>query len=86
MIENFNFPFCVWLGVKSGEMKKVNLYKFTYMPLLKNDAQLKQKIVKKREKKVITQIYYKKKEKKNHFYISKRKEKKRRIMTTAKKA
>ena len=26
---------------KSG-MKKVSLYKFTYVPLLKNDAQLKQ--------------------------------------------
>ena len=24
-------------------MEKINLYKFTYIPLLKNDAQLKQK-------------------------------------------
>ena len=28
---------------KSWEMEKVNLYKFTHTPLLKNDGQLKQK-------------------------------------------
>ena len=28
----------VWLGVKSGGMKKVSLYKFTYTLLLKNDV------------------------------------------------
>ena len=36
--------------MESGEMKKVNMYKFTYMPLLKNDAQLKQKSSQKKEK------------------------------------
>ena len=28
---------------KSGGMEKVSLYKFTHVPLLKNDAKLKQK-------------------------------------------
>ena len=28
---------------KSGEMEKMSLNKFTHIPLLKNDAQLKQK-------------------------------------------
>ena len=28
---------------KSGGMEKVSLYKFTHIPLLKNDGQLKQK-------------------------------------------
>ena len=28
---------------KRGEIEKVSLYKFTYIPLLKNDAQLKLK-------------------------------------------
>ena len=30
---------------KSGGMEKVSLYKFTHIPLLKNDGQLKQKKV-----------------------------------------
>ena len=34
----------VWLRVKSGGMEKMSLYKFTHIPLLKNDAQLKQKV------------------------------------------
>ena len=41
-------------------MEKMSLYKFTYIPLLKNDAQLKQKVTnkqKKIKKKSITQIY-----------------------------
>ena len=42
---------------KSAGMEKVSLYKFTYIPLLKNDAQLKQKNdkqPKKEKEKVIT--------------------------------
>ena len=36
----------------------MSLYKFTHVPLLKNDAQLKQKKVKNKQKnKSITQIY-----------------------------
>ena len=42
--KDFNFPlFCFVGGVERGKMKKVNLYKFTQIPLLKNDVQLKQK-------------------------------------------
>ena len=42
--KDFNFPlFCVGWEWKSWGIKKVSLYKFTYIPLLKNDAQLKQK-------------------------------------------
>ena len=39
-------------------MKKMSLYKFTHIPLLKNDAQLKQKSYKtpKKKKKAITQF------------------------------
>ena len=36
---------------KSAGMEKVSLYKFTYIPLLKNDAQLKQKNDKQPKKK-----------------------------------
>ena len=53
--KDFNFPhFCSVGSVKSGEMEKMCLYKFTHIPLLKNDALLKQKSDK---KKAITQIY-----------------------------
>ena len=41
-------------------IKKVSFYKFTHIPLLKNDTQLKQKSnkePKKKKKKAITQIY-----------------------------
>ena len=43
-------------------MKKMSLYKFTYILLLKNDVQLKQKSdkqqqQKKKKKKAITQIF-----------------------------
>ena len=31
----------IWLGVKKWKNKKVNLYKFIYIHLLKKDAQLK---------------------------------------------
>ena len=41
----------VWLGVKSGGMEKVSLYKFTYTLLLKIDGQLIQKSDKQPEKK-----------------------------------
>ena len=38
------FLIFVWLEVKMlRNKKKVNLYKFTHTPLLKNDGQLKQK-------------------------------------------
>ena len=52
------FLFFVWLEVKSGEMKKTSLYKFTHMSLLKNDTQLKQKNDKQqpKKKKSVTQI------------------------------
>ena len=33
----------VWLGVEKRGMEKINLNKFIHIPLLKNDAQLKQK-------------------------------------------
>ena len=36
---------------KSGRMEKVSLYKFTHIPLLKNDGQLKQKSDKQPKKK-----------------------------------
>ena len=46
---------------KSERIEKMSLYKFTYIPFLKNDAQLKQKVTnkqkKKKKKKSITQIY-----------------------------
>ena len=35
-------PIFVWLGVKKWRDKKVNLYKFTHITLLKNEALLKQ--------------------------------------------
>ena len=46
---------------KSEGMEKMSLYKFTHIPLLKNDDQLKQKsdkltTPKKKEKKAITQF------------------------------
>ena len=41
----FNFPHLyLFGGWKSGGMEKISSYKFTHMPLLKNDAQLKQKM------------------------------------------
>ena len=53
----FNFShFCLVGSEKSGGMEKVSLYKFTNIPLLKNDAQLKkkwQKIEKKKSPKFI---------------------------------
>ena len=42
---------------KSGGKEKASLYKFTYIPLLKNDSQLKQKKKSDKQlKKKITQI------------------------------
>ena len=42
--KRFQFPlFLFGWEWKSGEMEKVSLYKFTHIPLLKNDAQLKPK-------------------------------------------
>ena len=50
-IKDFNFSsFCLVESEKVEKWKKVNLYKFTYMPLLKNDAQLKQKNSQKKRK------------------------------------
>ena len=65
-IKDFNFSsFCLVESEKVEKWKKVNLYKFTYILLLKNDGQLKQI----NEKKKITQLIKKKscsKKKKNH--------------------
>ena len=43
--KDFNFSYFLfgWEWKNEG-MKKVSLYKFTYIPLLKNDTQLKKKI------------------------------------------
>ena len=42
---------------KSGGMEKISLYKFTHIPLLKNDRQLKQKSDQQRKKEeTITQF------------------------------
>ena len=37
------FLIFVWLEVENERMEKVSLYKFMHIPLIKNDAQLKQK-------------------------------------------
>ena len=42
---------------KSGEMEKMSLYKFTHIPLLKNDGQLKQKSDKQPKQKSNHPIY-----------------------------
>ena len=52
--KNFNFPHFWLVGwkCKNGEIEKVNLYKFTHIPLLKNDTQLKpKKVINKKKKK-----------------------------------
>ena len=52
--KNFNFPHFWFVGwkCKNGGIEKVNLYKFTHIPLLKNDAQLKpKKVINKKKKK-----------------------------------
>ena len=56
--KDFNFSYFLfgWEWKNEG-MKKVSLYKFTYIPLLKNDTQLKQKSDKQKKKKLITYIY-----------------------------
>ena len=55
---------------KSEGMEKVNLYKFTYTPLLKNDGQLKQKVTNNPKKKQSPNLLKNKnqipKKKKNH--------------------
>ena len=59
--KNFNFLiFCLVESEKVEKLKKMSLYKFTYMSLLKNDAQLKQKNDKQAKKK-----------KKSHKFIKK---------------
>ena len=54
---------------KSGGIEKMSLYKFTHIPLLKNNVILKQKCYKQPQKNAINQIYQPKKksylEKKN---------------------
>ena len=43
-INDFNFShYCLIGNGKVDGRKKMSLYKFTHIPLLKNDAQLKQK-------------------------------------------
>ena len=60
-IKDFNFSsFCLVESEKVEKWKKVNLYKFTYILLLKNDGQLKQ--INDKQKKKITQLI----KKKNH--------------------
>ena len=49
---------------KSEKMDKINLYKFTHTPLLKNDGQLKQKSDKQPKKKKKNSCLVKQKEKK----------------------
>ena len=61
-IEKFYFLFFLFdWEWKSEGMKKISLNKFTHIPLLKNDVQLKQKSDTNPQKRAITQIYYKKK-------------------------
>ena len=60
-IKDFNFSsFCLVGSEKVEKWKKVNLHKFTYILLLKNDGQLKQ--INDKQKKKITQLI----KKKNH--------------------
>ena len=49
----FNFPyFCLVETKKVKRWKKISLYKFNYIPLLKNDTQLKKKSDKQVKKKI----------------------------------
>ena len=62
----------VWLGLGSEKVEewiKMSLYKFTHIPLLKNDAQLKQKSDKQPKKKKSHKFIFKKiiLKKKNHL-------------------
>ena len=53
----------VWLGLGSEKVEewiKMSLYKFTHIPLLKNDAQLKQKSDKQPKKKKSHKFIFKK--------------------------
>ena len=65
-------------------MKKMSLYKFIHIPLLKNDVHLKQKHDKqpKKRNKAITQIFYKKKKKSCLFKKKKKKNKQSIVMPT----
>ena len=61
---------------KSRGMKKMSLYKFTHVPLFKNDAQLKQKLTNKPKKKKINHLNLLKNKnhvKKKHVYLKKKK-------------
>ena len=60
---------------KSGGIEKMSLYKFTHIPLLKNNVILKQKCYKQPQKNAINQIYQPKK-KKLHLVKSKKEKKK----------
>ena len=60
---------------KSGGIKKMSLYKFTHIPLLKNNVILKQKCYKQPQKNAINQIYQPKKKKMYLIKPKKRKEK-----------
>ena len=61
--KKFNFSLFLFSWEwKSGGIEKVNLYKFTHIPLLKKDTQLKPKKVtnnQKKKKKASTKIYLK---------------------------
>ena len=62
---------------KSRGMKKMSLYKFTHVPLFKNDAQLKQKVTNKPKKKNkinhLNLLKNKNHVKKKHVYLKKKK-------------
>ena len=55
------FLIFVWLGVEKGRDKKLSLNKFTHIPLLKNDVQLKQKVKNNQKKKKKNSCIVKKK-------------------------
>ena len=61
---------------KSGGMEKVSLYKFTHIPLLKNDGQLKQKKVTNNHTNTHTK---KKKKKRRRAHPSPKKSKKKKF-------
>ena len=55
---------------KNEKMEKMSLYKFTYIPLFKNDSQLKQKSNKQPEKKKSTKLLKNKNHVKKKFMSS----------------
>ena len=64
-------------------MENVSLYKFTHIPLLKNDSQLKQKSDKKKQ--LPNLLKNKNQVKKNHVQLNKEKKKKKKQATYSQK-